>query len=74
MIEIINNDDSVYAVTPDVSVSILEDGKAFKRRAIRKYLKTGETEQIDWLVCELNGVRIYVAGNQIIMTTQDLNP
>ena len=49
MIEIINNDDLVYAVTPEISVSILDGGHAFKRRAIKKHLKTGETEQIEWL-------------------------
>lgn len=76
MIEITEDSDNTHAVTSDVVVTILPDGdkKAFKRRAIRKHLDTGETENIDWLVCELNGVRAYISGNNIIMTTRDLNP
>ena len=71
--EIINEDDRAHAVTEDITATVL-GGKAFMRRAIKKHLKTGETEQINWLVCELNGVRAYFNGKNMIMTTQDLNP
>lgn len=55
------------------SVVVLPDGpiKMFQRRAIRG-VGSGEPVYDTCLVAELNGVRCYVKGNQIIMSTQDL--
>lgn len=58
------------------SLSVLPDGnqKIFFRCGIKKHLQSGETEHIRWLVGELNGVRCYVQGDNVILTTQDLYP
>lgn len=57
----------------NITVSLLEDGKMFKRRAIVGAGTENATE-VCWLVTELNGVRVYQGGNNIIVTTQDLYP
>ena len=60
-----------------VRISLLDaesyDGRVFKRRAI-KGVGGGSPRSVCWLVAELDGVRIYVDGGQIIMTTRDLYP
>lgn len=45
----------------------------FHRRAVKRHLKTGNIEFINVLVCELNGVRVYINGENIIVTTEDIN-
>ena len=59
-----------------VALTVLPDGesKVFMRNGIEKNLKTGVTTKKRWLVGELNGVRCYVQGTNIIMTTQDKYP
>ena len=61
------------AVNPIYSLSILpdEETKLFKRRFIRG-VGSDNPEYITALVGELDGVRIYVIDNNIIMTKQDL--
>lgn len=55
----------------DIIVAPDGESKIFKRRAIR--LNAAKGNRFDTaLVCELNGVRIYIRGSQIVMTTQDL--
>jgi len=56
-----------------VSVSLIGNGRMFKRRAI-KGVGTESAEEVSWLVAELNGVRVYQAGMNVIVTTDDLNP
>ena len=56
-----------------VTVSLLDSGRMFKRRAV-KGVGSGESSEICWLVTELNGVRIYQEGLNVIVTTKDLNP
>ena len=51
-----------------------EAARAWNRNGLRKHLRTGETEHLRWLVAELDGVRIYVQGDQIVITTRDLYP
>jgi len=75
-----DEDTGVIHAIPDkdsvVSLSVLPDGacKAFMRNGITKHLKTGVTTKKRWLVGELNGVRCYIQGANIIMTTQDKYP
>lgn len=60
----------------DGNVRILlmdETGRMFKRCAI-KAAGTSSATEINWLVVDLNGVRVYQKGLDIIVTTQDLNP
>jgi len=72
LFEIIKEDNQTHAVTADITATVI-NGKAFMRRAIKIH-KDGRQEHINWLVCELNGVRAYFNGTNVIMTTQDLNP
>jgi len=73
LFEIINEDDRAHAVTEDITATVLDNGKAFMRRAIKRHAD-GRIEHINWLVCELDGVRAYFNGTNVIMTKQDLNP
>jgi len=58
----------------EITVSLLEtSGRMFKRRAI-KGVGTGQSEEVCWLVCELDGVRVYQQGRNIVVTRSDLNP
>ena len=59
-----------------IALSILPDGDSnlFMRNGIEKNLKTGVTTKKRWLVGELNGVRCYIQGSNVIMTTQDKYP
>lgn len=72
-------DGSINCTNGQIVLSVIpsntnEKVTAFKRRAIRKNLKTGETTHVEWLVGELNGVRIYIKGTNLILSTFDLNP
>jgi hypothetical protein len=57
-------------------LSVMPDGEQTVkfRCGIKKNLMTGETTHIRWLVGELNGVKVYVNGDNIIMTTRELHP
>ncbi len=69
-----DEDGSRHAVSSEMMVTILPDGesKIFHRNAIKKNTATGETTHIRALVAELNGVRMYMIDNHIVLTTQDL--
>jgi hypothetical protein len=55
-----------------ITVSLREkDGRMFKRRAIRM---APEASEECWLVAEVDGVRVYQQGFQIIVTREDLWP
>ena len=49
-----------------------EDGKMFKRRAVQWH--GANPVEICWLVTELDGVRVYQAGQNVIVTREDMNP
>lgn len=78
-------DDVVHVISADpesgatvgsdgvVTVTMLEPGRMFKRRAV-KAAGTPDARLECWLVAELNGVRVYQRGNEVVVTTQDLNP
>jgi len=57
----------------NITVSLLGEGRMFKRRAI-KGAGTEAAEEVCWLVTELDGVRVYQQGNHIVVTKEDLNP
>lgn len=69
-----DEDGARHAVSPDMVVTVLPDGNSqlFHRNAIKKNTATGETVHLRALVAELNGVRMYLVGNNIILTTQDM--
>lgn len=63
-----------HATDGTVSISLLDQsGRMFKRRAI-KGVGSGNSQEITWLVAELDGVRLYQNGNHIVMTKQDMYP
>ena len=56
------------------TVALLDaGGRMFRRRAVKGFGGPGAREEC-WLVCELDGVRVYQRGSQVIVTRQDLNP
>ena len=42
--------------------------------ALAGMVPTTEPRRIEWLVGELNGVRVYTDGENVILTTQDMTP
>lgn len=57
-----------------ITVCLAEpDGRIFRRRAI-KAVGTPEAHQVDWAVAELDGVRVYVDGGNVIVTRRDMYP
>lgn len=56
------------------TMSLLDPaGRMFRRRAIRS-VGTESAHEENWLVAELNGVRVYQRGAAVIVTTQDMWP
>ncbi len=56
-----------------ITVSLIGEGRMFKRRAI-KGVGSGNAEEVCWIVAEMDGVRVYQQGNSIIVTKNDMNP
>lgn len=56
----------------DITV-LLVGGRMFKRRAI-KGVGTEDSQEVCWLVCELDGVRVYQSGRNVIVSRADINP
>lgn len=72
---IINRDDpeNISANNGAVIVAALNGARVFKRNAI-KAIGTPNATRVCWVVVELNGVRVYINGDQIVVSTDDLNP
>lgn len=73
--EITQDGDGVkHATSLDGIVSVVPDGetKLFLRNAKRPFAEEGR-RHVRVIVGELDGVRVYVLGNRVIMTKQDLN-
>ena len=56
-----------------VTVTLLDGGRMFKRRAI-KGVGTETTSEENWLVAELDGVRVYQQGMNVVVTKEDMYP
>ncbi len=56
-----------------ITVSLIGDGRMFKRRAV-KGAGSENAEEVCWLVAEMYGVRVYQQGNSVIVTKNDMNP
>ena len=50
-----------------------EAGRVFRRRAVRG-AGTENAKRVEWVVAELNGVRVYFDGENVVVTTQDITP
>ena len=68
------DDGTLRAEAGPVEIRVDPDGRIYNRNAIRKHLQTGETEHDRWLVAELDGVRLYIAGDKLLLTRRDLYP
>jgi len=51
-----------------------EGGRVFRRRAIKLNQATGERGRVEWIVGELDGVRVYFDGTNVVLTRRDLMP
>lgn len=73
--EIVTDDQGVrHGTDGALTLSLLDSaGRMFKRRAI-KAVGTENAREENWLVVELNGVRVYQHGAHVVITTQDLYP
>jgi hypothetical protein len=48
------------------------DGRVFRRRAV---LVIGDGPgNVEWIVAELNGVRVYFDGTDVVVTRRDIYP
>jgi len=69
-----DDDGLLHAVSPQMQITVIPDGeesaRMFNRVAVQPFRGLGKKV----LVCELNGVRLYVDGNHLVMTTQKMNP
>ena len=68
-----------HAEAGPLTVSVLvgegETGRLFRRRALKKPLDgVTPAHGVCWLVGELNGVRAYIEGGRLVLTTRDLRP
>lgn len=71
--EIEQRDGVWYGNDGERTVALLDrDGRMFRRRAIR--WTGGRNERIEWLVCELGGVRVYVSDTGVVVTRTDMLP
>lgn len=55
-----------------IKVDTVEGSRLFRRRAVR----AGQAGQraIEWVVAELDGVRVYFDGTNAVVTREDLMP
>jgi len=56
------------------NLTVLGEGKVFIRNGLRINAPPGTPDKVRWLVGELNGVRVYIDGDNAILTTRDLYP
>lgn len=57
----------------EITVTLRGEGRMFKRRGIKNF-GSGLASEVCWLVAELDGVRVYQEGNNVIVTREDLYP
>lgn len=73
--EIVEQDGMKIATDGTRQVVLVEgtEGQMFKRRAIKR-VGSSDPERVEWCVVELNGVRVYVSGSDVVVSTRDLQP
>lgn len=65
-----------HAVRPDMAITVLpdcEDARIVHRRLYQPFAKPQPIQRAA-LVAHLNGVRLYIRGSNLVMTTQKLQP
>jgi len=80
MFDIISNPETGVHVASDPDtgrrVMVQADsgrGRLFKRHAVKNY-PDGRTEEVEWLVAELDGVRTYFDGDAVVVSRRELYP
>jgi hypothetical protein len=53
--------------------SASDTARLFRRRAV-KGAGSDQAQAIEWIVAELDGVRVYFDGVHVVVTREDLNP
>lgn len=65
-----------FAFNGAISIALHDhDGAIFRRRAVAG-VGTGSQQNIEWVVVELDGVRVYVdsASGSVVVSRQDIRP
>lgn len=72
--EITRQDQAQIATNGVASLTLLDaGGRVFRRRAV-KGVGTEQARNVEWAVAELDGVRVYFDGVNVVVTRQDLMP
>lgn len=62
------------ATNGQATLSLLDvGGRVFRRRAV-KGVGGANPRQVEWVVAELDGVRVYFDGTHVVVSRQDLMP
>ena len=64
---------NLHGTDGKITVTLMGGGRMFKRRAV-KGVGSGDSQQICWLVTELDGVYVYQQGTSVIVMKQDILP
>lgn len=66
--------DARIATNGDATLTLLDpEGRVFRRRAVTG-VGTEAPRNVEWAVAELNGVRVYFDGKNVVVTVRDLQP
>lgn len=57
-----------------LQIHLPEGGRIFRRRAVKLNRATGAQARVEWVVAELDGVRVYFDGANVVVTRKDLQP
>lgn len=57
-----------------LQIHLPEGGRVFRRRAVKLNRATGARARVEWAVAELDGVRVYFDGVNVVVTKRDLMP
>lgn len=72
--EIVRQEGATVATNGAARLQLLDEGGVvFRRRAI-KNVGTEGAVAVEWAVAELDGVRAYFNGTDVIVTRKDLQP
>jgi hypothetical protein len=73
--EIVDAGDSRVATngTTTLQIHVPEGGRVFRRRAV-KVNHSKSQARVEWAVAELDGVRVYFDGTNVVVTRRDLMP
>jgi hypothetical protein len=72
--DIVQQADRRVASNGRATLSLLDaGGQVFRRRAV-KGAGTPDARRVEWVVAELDGVRVYFDGTHVVVSKQDLTP